>query len=177
MTDTVRPPTPAAAAAAVVRRRRPAPPSRTEYEGLVTRGTAFALDAAAINVAAVIVGAAIGVSVSVLSLPSDVDNALIAIGGVAYVVWTILYFVTFWSTTGQTPGDRLMAIRVCRADDRATLHPARATLRLGALVLAAIPLFAGFLPILFDDRRRGIHDMIAGTVVVSAPALGEAPPA
>jgi uncharacterized RDD family membrane protein YckC len=27
---------------------------------------------------------------------------------------------------------------------------------------------AGFLPILFDDRRRGLQDMLARTVVISA---------
>jgi uncharacterized RDD family membrane protein YckC len=35
-------------------------------------------------------------------------------------------------------------------------------------VLAALPLFAGFLTILVDERRRGLQDMIAATVVVSA---------
>jgi uncharacterized RDD family membrane protein YckC len=38
------------------------------------------------------------------------------------------------------------------------------------MVLAALPLFAGFLPVLFDDRRRGIHDMLAGSVVVAVSA-------
>jgi uncharacterized RDD family membrane protein YckC len=33
-------------------------------------------------------------------------------------------------------------------------------------MLCIIPLFAGFLPVLVDDRRRGCHDMLAGTVVV-----------
>jgi hypothetical protein len=36
------------------------------------------------------------------------------------------------------------------------------------LTLAAIPLGAGFLPILFDERRRGLQDMLARTVVISA---------
>jgi len=44
-------------------------------------------------------------------------------------------------------------------------------LRLAGLVLAALPLFAGFVPILFDDRRRGVQDMLAGTVVVFAPPV------
>jgi uncharacterized RDD family membrane protein YckC len=39
-------------------------------------------------------------------------------------------------------------------------------LRLIGLVLCIVPLFAGFLPVLVDDRRRGCHDMLAGTVVV-----------
>ena len=38
-------------------------------------------------------------------------------------------------------------------------------MRLIGLGLAIIPFFAGFLPVLVDDRRRGIHDMLAGTVV------------
>jgi uncharacterized RDD family membrane protein YckC len=46
--------------------------------------------------------------------------------------------------------------------------------RLGALVLAVIPLFAGLLPILVDPRRRGLQDMLAGTVVVAVP---DVPPA
>jgi uncharacterized RDD family membrane protein YckC len=145
------------------------PPPLT-YEGLVTRTIAFALDAALINAAAIMVGLAVGLAASVLGTPDSVDKLLLAIGGVAFAIWSAAYFVTFWSTTGQTPGNRLMQIRVCRADDGGVLRPYKAFLRLIWLVLAALPLFAGLLPILVDDRRRGLHDMLAGTVVVDAPA-------
>jgi len=141
------------------------------YEGLVTRAIAFALDATVVNVVAIVVGAAIGVSLSVLQVPSDTEAALYALGGISYLLWSLGYFVTFWSTTGQTPGNRLLGIRVVR-EEGGVLRPASALLRLVALALAAIPLFAGFLPILFDDRRRGAHDMLAGTVVVTSPARG-----
>lgn len=140
-----------------------------EYEGLVTRTIAFALDAAVINAVAIAVGVAIGLSLSVLSIPDSTEGVLLGVGGAAWVVWSIAYFVGFWSATGQTPGNRLLGIRVCRADDGSTLRPARALLRLIALTLAAIPLLAGFLPILFDSRRRGVHDMVAGSVVVAGP--------
>ena len=36
------------------------------------------------------------------------------------------------------------------------------------LVLAIVPLFAGFLPVLVDDRRRALQDFLAGTVVLYA---------
>ena len=149
----------------------------SEYQGLVTRTLAFSLDAALITVTAVVVGAAAGLSLSVLSLPSGVESVLIAIGAVIGLLWSAVYFVTFWSTTGQTPGNRVLGIRVCRATDRSVLRPTRALARLGALLLAALPLLAGFLPILFDDRRRGLHDMLAGTVVVGAGKDEPAPPA
>jgi uncharacterized RDD family membrane protein YckC len=35
--------------------------------------------------------------------------------------------------------------------------------------VAAIPLFAGFLLILTDRRRRGLHDLLARSIVVAAP--------
>ena len=107
-----------------------------------------------------------GLALSILSISHDLQVVLLACAGAAFVVWTVAYFAVFWSTTGQTPGNRLMHIRVC-GDDGGVITPRRALLRFGALVLAALPLFAGFLPVLVDDRRRGLHDMLAGTVVVS----------
>jgi uncharacterized RDD family membrane protein YckC len=141
----------------------------TEYQGLVTRAIGFAIDAAIINLIALVVGVGVGLALSVLSVGHDAKVVLLACGGVVFVIWSIAYFVTFWSTTGQTPGDRLMQIRVCREDGE-QLRPRRALLRFGALVLAALPLFAGFLPVLVDDRRRGLHDMLAGTVVIGVSA-------
>lgn len=38
-------------------------------------------------------------------------------------------------------------------------------LRFVGLLLAIVPLFAGFLPMLVDLRRRGLQDYVAGTVV------------
>jgi uncharacterized RDD family membrane protein YckC len=148
-----------------------AAPARQPYEGLVTRGLAFAVDAAVINGAAIVVVAVVTLVLSVLSVPDWVENALIALGGVLFLVWSVAYFATFWSTTGQTPGDRLMRIRVRRADGQA-LSVGRSILRLVYLTLAALPLLAGFLPILFDARRRGLHDMLVGTVVVAADEPG-----
>ena len=139
------------------------------YEGLVTRAIAFCIDAAIINGVAIVVAAGISLALSVLSVSGWEEDVLLALGGTAFVLWAVGYFVTFWSSTGQTPGSRVMRVRVCRADDGLPLRPARALLRFAGLLLAALPLFAGFLPILVDARRRGLQDMLAGTVVVSAP--------
>jgi len=148
--------------------RDPAAEPPPQYVGLVTRALAFVVDAALVNLVATIAAAGIGLVLSVLDVSDELRPALIGIGGGAYLVWAAAWFVAFWSTTGQTPGSRALRIRVC---DRAgaAVGPARALLRFGALLLAALPLFAGFLPVLFDDRRRGLHDLIAGTVVVERP--------
>jgi hypothetical protein len=39
----------------------------------------------------------------------------------------------------------------------------------GGLALCIVPCFAGFIPVLFDRRRRGLHDYLAGTSVVNDP--------
>ena len=157
------------------------PATELRYEGLVTRGIAFAIDAAIIDLIAVLVAGAVALALSVLSVSKDsLDTVLVAAGGALFLAWSVSYFVTFWSTTGQTPGSRLMRITVRTADDGDVLGPGRAAVRFAGLVLAAIPLLAGFLPILFDQRRRGLQDMLAGTVVVEAPELsrgsGPSPP-
>jgi uncharacterized RDD family membrane protein YckC len=141
------------------------PRTPTEYVGLVTRTIAFALDAAIINVAALLTAAAVALALSVIDLPDALRVVAVAAGGVAYVIWVAGYFVVFWTTTGQTPGDRLMRLRV-RAREGGRLRPRRSLLRFVALTLAALPLFLGFLMILVDERRRGLHDWIARTVVV-----------
>jgi uncharacterized RDD family membrane protein YckC len=171
-----RPPAPASVGgrAQVVATRvhgKPAQP-RVEYQGLITRGIAFTIDAAIVNLVAVVAAAAAGLIVSALSLPDSLDTALVAVGAWVFLLWSAGYFVTFWSTTGQTPGNRVMQIRVVRAKDGAPLRPWRALLRLFGLMLAALPLFLGFLPILLNERRRGLQDVIGGSVVIS---VAEAP--
>jgi uncharacterized RDD family membrane protein YckC len=140
------------------------------YAGLVTRALAYALDAAVINLAAAVVGAVVALVLSVPHrVPDDLKTVVAAILAVAYVLWVIGYFVTFWSATGQTPGARLMRIRVIDGRGEANVRPRRAVIRLVGLVLATIPLFAGFLMMLWDDRRRCLQDRLARTVVVHAP--------
>ena len=143
------------------------------YVGLATRVIAFVLDAALIDLVVIIVAIGAALILSLLHLPKDLKPALAAIGGAAYILWSIGYFVAFWSTTGQTPGSRVMQIRVVTAKGVA-FKPRRAIRRLLGMVLAALPLFAGYVLILFDGKRRGFQDRFAGTLVVEAPQLSVA---
>ena len=145
------------------------------YQGLVTRSIAFAIDGAIINVVAIVVGTGVALALSVLHLPESLDPILVALGAASYLIGSIGYFVVLWSSTGETAGDRVMRIRVCMADSGAPPRPFRALVRLWALILAVIPLGAGLLPILVDQRRRGAHDMLVGTVVVASPDPTPAP--
>jgi uncharacterized RDD family membrane protein YckC len=146
--------------------------SAGSYAGLVTRALALALDALIVDGIALLVGVTVGLGVSLLHLPHDVDALIAAILGGAWIVWTVAYFVFFWSSTGQTPGARTMGIRVVDGRGRGPLKPRRGLLRFVGLCLAAIPLLAGLLMMLWDDHRRCLHDRLARTVVVYAEATG-----
>ncbi len=75
-----------------------------------------------------------------------------------------LYLVVFWSLAGQTPGMRFFGIRLGVEGQR--LPPRQSLRRLVGMVLAAIPFGLGFLGILFDERRRGWQDRMAGVDVL-----------
>jgi uncharacterized RDD family membrane protein YckC len=167
--------------AAALRRRREAPaatapsnqrdiPAGGTYAGLVTRAIAFALDAAVVNGCALVVGVTVGLGLSILHLPSEADTIIAVILAGLAVIWLVAYFTFFWSTTGQTPGDRVMRIEVIDRAGR-PLKPLRAAMRFGFLILAALPLLVGILIMLWDDRRRCLQDRLARTVVVYTPTL------
>jgi len=151
------------------------------YAGIASRALAFAADAvacAALFVSVAGVAALAGWMVGGLR-PAWLVGALMTAG---LAVLSGCYFAFFWSTAGRTPGMHLLRLRVTLADGSGPPSPRRSLLRLAGLALAIIPFFAGFLPVLFDRRRRGIADMLAGTVVVygSSPrdpvATGSPPP-
>jgi uncharacterized RDD family membrane protein YckC len=143
--------------------------SRTRYGGLGARGIAFAADLV-ISTAGFLVGAAVVWLVSSLVgglRPSWLAEFLASAGWVLVVG---AYLVLFWHTAGQTPGMRLMGLRV--ADPRGDPPSlGRSVVRLVGLVLAIVPLFAGFLPVLVDHRRRALQDFLAGTTVRAEHAL------
>ena len=134
----------------------------TPYAGLVTRALALLVDALVIDVIAVITGAVIALIGSLLGV-GNLGIAAALTGGLLWLAWTGLYFILFWTVTGETPGARLLGIRVESATSR-PLGIVRASLRFIVMMIALIPLGAGFLTVLFDDRRRGPHDMVAATV-------------
>ncbi len=143
---------------------RPARAARPIEAGIATRALALATDAA---LTIVLFMSVVGVAALVASLVGGLRPAWLA-GVLLSSGWLLLvgtYFVLFWSAAGQTPGMRLLRVRVCRPGGE-RLSVGRSVVRLAGLLLAIVPFFAGFLPVLFTQRRRGLPDFVAGTVVL-----------
>jgi uncharacterized RDD family membrane protein YckC len=136
------------------------------FAGIATRGVALAVDAVLVTVIFLTGTALIGLVVSLVWTPRPawLVGTFMAIAG---VLVEVAYFAGFWSTVGQTPGMRLMRLRVIDATGSAP-GLGRSLLRLVGLALAILLLLTGFLPILVDDRRRALQDFLAGTVVLYA---------
>lgn len=108
-----------------------AEPAAADYTGLVTRAIGFGIDAVIIDLAAILVVAIVALALTLFKVPSRIDTALAALAAAVFIVWAAAYFVAFWSTTGQTPGARIMRFRVLAPDAmRGHLSPRRALLRL-----------------------------------------------
>jgi uncharacterized RDD family membrane protein YckC len=143
---------------------RPQRAERPIYGGIATRAIALATDAA---LTTVLLMSITGVVALVASLVGELRPQWL-VGALLGSGWMLLagtYFVLCWSSAGQTPGMRLLGLRVL-GPGGTTPSIGRSVVRLVGLALAIVPLFAGFIPVLFTRRRRGLQDLLAGTVVL-----------
>ncbi len=136
----------------------------TGYAGVVTRAVALVIDCIILDLIAIIVGACVQLLISLFTGHNNLGATAAVVTGVLWFIWAGVYFSTFWNLTGETPGNRLLGIRVTNIDG-GDIGPWQAIRRYFGLVLAALPLGLGFVPVLFNDRRRGLQDWIGGTVV------------
>ena len=140
---------------------RPAGPDHVAYGGFWIRVVAYLIDAILLTIVYGIVARLLGIDI----FESDwrhydpLDNLLSLVIG-----W--LYFALLESSErGATVGKMVMGLRVVTSDGQ-RLSFMNATGRYFAKILSAIILFIGFIMVAFTDRKRGLHDIIAGTLVI-----------
>jgi len=112
----------------------------------------------AIIIVLAIVGGLLAATVPLLSI----------IPFLAIIVIPLVYFPYYWAKTGQTPGMKQQGIRVVRDRDGGPITTGTAILRLIGYWVSGLVFYIGYIWIFIDKRRRGWHDLIAGTVVVKA---------
>lgn len=76
------------------------------------------------------------------------------------------YYPFFWVRGGQTLGMKIFGLYVVRDSDGGPVGVGQAILRLVGYWIDALVFYLGFIWVLIDQRRRGWHDLIAGTVVI-----------
>jgi uncharacterized RDD family membrane protein YckC len=134
------------------------------YGGFWIRLVAYIIDAIVLSVAVGVLASIFGISL----MPTDVesyDPALNILNLVSFVIGWLYFALLESSERGATLGKMALGLRVVTSDGQ-RLSFMNATGRYFAKIISAIILFIGFIMIGFTDKKRGLHDMIAGTLVI-----------
>jgi len=157
-----------------------------DYAGFWKRVAAFILDNIILYIPNMIIMKLMGgdaaeaaMKQAILAAPGDPNAMLAAYGqfystmGTAIVITTVLawlYFALCESSVWQaTVGKLALGIRVTDLQGNRISVP-RALGRYPAKVLSYIILFIGFLMVAWTRRKQGLHDLIAGTLVLNGRA-------
>ncbi len=80
------------------------------------------------------------------------------------------YFIYFIAITGQTPGKWICSMKVV-SEDGSLIGFSRAAIRFFGYYLSMI-MYVGFLMIPFTEKKQGLHDKLARSVVVKINRTG-----
>jgi uncharacterized RDD family membrane protein YckC len=134
--------------------------------GFGLRAAALLVDMVLVWFLGLLLGTFVGVAGLLLTMYSPGGpppmNRLIILSG---LVFSVAYFVVSWARGGQTLGKMAVDIKVVGADGQPPSW-GKAVLRYVGYIVNGIVLSIGFLWALFDRRRQGWHDKLAGTFVV-----------
>jgi uncharacterized RDD family membrane protein YckC len=149
-----------------------------EFAGHGGRLVAYILDGILVSVIVIVIAVlASAIVVGGITVSPSGDTASVSGAAVASILLALLvifiislvYFPFFWARGGQTPGMRVFRLRVVRDRDGGRIGWGAAWLRLIGLWVSSFVFYLGFIWIFIDKRRRGWHDLIAGTVVIKDP--------
>ena len=136
------------------RGRQPTPPG-PQRVGLVTRAVGAAADAGIINLAFLGISALFGITIGgVIGDDESPSGIAIAAGSLAWLAGGATYLGLFWALAGQTPGMRLLSIRL-DVDGERRIGFRRATRRLFGSALSVLTLGLGFLLVVTLPRTGG----------------------
>ncbi|MCJ8269398.1 MAG: RDD family protein [Psychrosphaera sp.] len=82
-----------------------------------------------------------------------------------YVIFPIVVMV-FWRYRSATPGKMILSLVIIDAKSGGRLSTGQVLLRYLGYYIGAIPLGLGFFMVGWDKKKQGLHDKIAGTLVV-----------
>ena len=86
------------------------------------------------------------------------------------VIWVlapviVVYNIGFWAWRGQTPAMLVLGIRLVRTDG-ARIGFGKAVVHCLGVMLSSLIFFVGYVTIIWDKRKQGLHDKMSNTYVV-----------
>jgi len=140
---------------------RPVGPEHVAYGGFWIRVVAYIIDGILLTIVCGVVDRLLGINI----LASDWDHYDPMANVISLVIGWLYFALLESSERGATVGKMVMGLRVVTSDGQ-RLSFMNATGRYFAKILSAIILCIGFIMVAFTDKKRGLHDIIAGTLVI-----------
>jgi uncharacterized RDD family membrane protein YckC len=149
---------------------RPGPAPGVYFASHPARLIAWILDGFILSIVAGILFFVITLVGALVAAGSNELGALVfLVGWVAAGVVGLVWYPYWWSKSGQSPGKKIMHLKVVRAENGELLSFGGGFLRLIGYWVSAVVFYIGFIWILVDNKRQGWHDKIAGTYVIEVP--------
>ena len=97
-----------------------------------------------------------------------IDAVIITILSITVIglVIAIPYLPVMWWKRGATVGQSALGLKVVRAVDGGPITGSMAFVRFIGYIISAWVCYIGLIWAAFEPRKRGWHDMMAGTVVI-----------
>lgn len=148
-----------------------------EYRGPFSRGVAIIIDVILLFIVHSILAVAFGTETAV----EGTEETIKMLPQWMLFVMGFIYFVGFWTWRGQTPGKLLLGAKVVKLDG-SPVGLGRSVLRYivfmvyGTIIgffadityVAVLLILIAFMVIVLNRRKRGIHDLVAGTCVINS---------
>ncbi len=146
---------------------RPAPaPASGPPAGFWVRVAAYLIDSMILGIALAIIIVPIALATGKsLADPAAMGGLVILIQAVAAAV-SLGYILYFWSTSGATPGKRVMSLKIVREDGVEPMGVGKAFVRFLGYMVSGMTCYIGFIMVAFTKDKKGLHDMIAKTRVI-----------
>lgn len=142
---------------------------QVQYAGFGIRALAYLIDSVMVSIIGFVINFVIAF-IAVIGNPNAVnDSQSTAVSVMSYIVSFLIsfsYYAGMWMMNGATFGQRWLGLRVVDEYDFGAVGPGKAVIRYLGMVVSFLICFLGVIWVAFDSRKQGLHDKLAGTVVI-----------
>ncbi len=136
------------------------------YAGFWLRVVASLIDSIVVFFLQLFSGLILGISGSFFGGMSRSEGSVVILIWMFSSVLSVLYYVIFTGSCGQTLGKMALRIKVIAVDGSELGYGKAALREIIGKFLSGILLGIGYLMVAFDERKQGLHDKISGSCVI-----------
>ncbi|MCA1766963.1 MAG: RDD family protein [Idiomarina sp.] len=142
-----------------------------QHGGFWLRFVAAIIDAIITQVGFMLIGGIIGIFIGIFmgasgSSMQDIEMVAGAFGYAVGLIGQWLYFTIFEISGWQaTPGKKVLGLKVTNMEGQ-QIGFGQANIRYWSKIISALILLIGFIMIAFTEKKQGLHDIFAKTLVI-----------